>query len=99
MQYRSTRGGSPAVTFSEALLAGLAPDGGLYVPTEWPRLAPEDFVSGASLPEIAHTLISPFAAGDVLAAALGDITADACNFPAPLVPVGEAGYSVLELFH
>lgn len=99
MHYRSTRGHGPDASFSEALLAGLAPDGGLYVPTEWPRLRPDDFPPGATLAEVASTLIAPFAAGNVLDAALGDITADACNFPAPLVAVDGAGYSVLELFH
>lgn len=99
MQYRSTRGESPAVSFSEALLAGLAPDGGLYVPTEWPQFAPGDFTAGASLAAAARTLIAPFTAGDLLAAALDEITAEAFNFPAPLVPVGQADYSVLELFH
>lgn len=99
MQYRSTRGESPAVSFSEALLAGLAPDGGLYVPTEWPQFAPGDFTAGASLAAAARTLIAPFTAGDKLAAALDEIIAEAFNFPAPLVPVGQADYSVLELFH
>ncbi len=99
MQYRSTRGESPAVSFSGALLAGLAPDGGLYVPAEWPRLTPADFSACATLAEVARTLIAPFAAGDALEDAIGDITADACNIPVPLVPVPGAGYSVLELFH
>lgn len=99
MQYQSTRGESPAVSFSAALLAGLAPDGGLYVPALWPRFAPGDFGSDASLAAVARTLIAPFAAGDVLESALAGITADACNFPAPLVAVEGAGYSVLELFH
>lgn len=99
MQFASTRGGSPAVPFSTALLDGLAPDGGLYVPCEWPRFAPADFTACTSLAEIARALIAPFAAGDALAGALGDITADAFSFPAPIVPLAGAGYSVLELFH
>ncbi|MGD9599047.1 MAG: threonine synthase [Steroidobacteraceae bacterium] len=99
MQYVSTRGGSPAVPFSTALLDGLAPDGGLYVPCEWPRLAPADFAACRSLADFARTLIAPFTSGDVLQGALGDIAADAFSFPAPLVPVTAAGYSVLELFH
>ena len=40
MQYVSTRGGAPPVCFIDAVLAGLAPDGGLYVPESWPRLRP-----------------------------------------------------------
>lgn len=99
MQYVSTRGESPAVGFSGALLAGLAPDGGLYVPAAWPRFAVNDFAGRTSLAGIAERLIAPFAQGDVLADELGAIAADALNFPAPLVPVDGAGYAVLELFH
>ena len=40
MQYVSTRGGAPSVSFLDAVLAGLAPDGGLYVPQSWPALRP-----------------------------------------------------------
>ena len=99
MQYHSTRGESPAASFSQALLAGLAPDGGLYIPAGWPRFEPADFPPGATLAQVARQLIAPFAAGDILAPAMAEITADACNFPAPLVAVDGAGYSVLELFH
>ena len=42
MRYISTRGGAPELTFEEAMLAGLARDGGLYVPEAAPRMAPED---------------------------------------------------------
>lgn len=99
MHYVSTRGESPAAGFSAALLAGLAPDGGLYVPTAWPRLTAPDFDGRTSLAQVAERLIAPFAAGDELAGQLGAIAADAFTFPAPLVPVAGAGYSVLELFH
>lgn len=99
MQYLSTRGGGSAVSFSGALLAGLAPDGGLYVPASWPRFEVADFAACWSLADVARTLITPFAAEDVLATAMDEITADACNFPAPLVDVPGAGYAVLELFH
>lgn len=99
MQYHSTRGESPAASFSQALLAGLAPDGGPYIPAGWPRFEPADFPPGATLAQVARQLIAPFAAGDILAPAMAEITADACNFPAPLVAVDGAGYSVLELFH
>ncbi|MBV6415692.1 MAG: Threonine synthase [Steroidobacteraceae bacterium] len=99
MQYLSTRGEGAAVSFSEALLAGLAPDGGLYVPAAWPRLEPRDFNAATTLSQVARTLIAPFVAGDTLEGALEAITADAFDFPAPLVAVPGAGYSVLELFH
>lgn len=100
MQYLSTRGRSPAVAFSQALLTGLAPDGGLYVPAQWPRFTTDDFAACKTLPDVARVLIAPFAAGDALAGNLGEIITEACVFPAPLVPVGEnAAFSALELFH
>lgn len=42
MNYVSTRGASPAIGFLDAVLAGLAPDGGLYVPEVWPSFAPDE---------------------------------------------------------
>jgi threonine synthase len=97
MKFASTRAQSPALSFSGALLQGLAPDGGLYVPQQWPelsRLAP------GSLPELGRQLIGAFAEGDALEAAIPAITADAFDFPAPLKPIRGAGdVSVLELFH
>ena len=97
MKFISTRGQAPAVPFSEALVTGLAPDGGLYVPERWPSMAA---LRGTSLAELGRDLIGPFAAGDVLAGELAGITADAFNFPAPLKAVGKSGrLQVLELFH
>ncbi len=97
MRFRSTRGQSPDVGFSAALLQGLAPDGGLYVPGEWPSLAA---VAPGSLPEVGASLIGAFAAGDPLAAQVPEITRDAFNFPAPLRPLAAPSpLRVLELFH
>lgn len=62
--YISTRGLSPAVDFSEALLRGVAPDGGLYVPSRWPALAPEA-MTAHSARETAHAVLRPFV-GDAL---------------------------------
>ena len=88
MKFRSTRGSEhDAIGFGDALQRGLAPDGGLYVPAEWPKLAPADFGSELSLPAVGAQLIAPFAAGDAaLAAPLRAIVAEAFSFPAPLVP-------------
>jgi len=100
MRFVSTRGAAPAVGFSEAIVNGIAPDGGLYLPTEWPRADVEKFGDAGDLPGIASTLIAPFVAGDPLESQLPAIASDAFNFPAPLVPVAEDGrLSVLELFH
>jgi threonine synthase len=105
MRYSSTRGQAPQVTFSQALVQGLAPDGGLYVPGNWPQPGAA-FSSGGtatpdeSLPALAAQVISGFAEGDALAASLGDIVHDAFNFPAPLKQLGTTGnLRVLELFH
>lgn len=96
MNFTSTRGQANSVSLSRALLQGLAPDGGLYVPTQWPR-----FESNAStLPDIANALLAPFVSSDVLEPHLPAITAEAFNFPAPLLALpGNERLSVLELFH
>lgn len=97
MKFASTRGEAAPVTFSEALLQGLAPDGGLYVPQQWPDMGG---VRAAPLPALGTKLIGFFAAGDPLAQAMPAITAEAFNFPAPLRAVGSSGrLEVLELFH
>ena len=46
MRYKSTRGNCPEVSFSEVLLGGLAPDGGLYMPTDFPFFSQEEFIVG-----------------------------------------------------
>ena len=51
--FASTRDPSVRMGFSAALLQGLAPDGGLYVPSAWPRLPLESFEGAVSLPEVA----------------------------------------------
>ena len=50
MNYISTRGAAPALAFDDTLLAGLARDGGLYVPERWPQLSPGDIAALAGLP-------------------------------------------------
>jgi threonine synthase len=101
MEFTSTRGPTHSAGFSAALIQGLAPDGGLYVPRSWPgSVRPEAFGDKSDLPGVALQLLAPFVEGDRLAPALPAITADAFNFPAPLVPLGPSGrLSVLELFH
>lgn len=96
----SSRGEASAATFSAAVLQGLAPDGGLYVPQHWPRLAPGDFPATDDLAATGTRLLAPFLAGDVLAAELPPIAREALTIPVPLVPLDARGrLSVLELFH
>ncbi|MBB5208566.1 threonine synthase [Chiayiivirga flava] len=98
MRFVSTRGGAPAVTLSQAIAAGLAPDGGLYVPDTLPSLSPADFADCVTLPQIAATLLRPFFAGDALAPELDAICDEAFDVPAPLRPLGDDTH-LLELFH
>ena len=98
--FASSRGGAPTVSFGAAVLQGLAPDGGLYLPLSWPHLAPPDFDGVSELPAIAGRLLAPFMEGDPLARELAPLAAEALDFPAPLVPLAPDGrLSVLELFH
>jgi len=100
IRFQSTRDSSTSISFSQALLQGLAPDGGLYVPTAWPRIDVQALARETSLPQIAARLIAPFVSEDPVAAQLPEIAAEAFNFPAPLVPLGEtSGFGILELFH
>ena len=105
MRYISTRGGAPPVDFAQALLAGLAPDGGLYTPERWPTLAPERYAAFAGRPyaDIAAEVVGAFAGGALDPAALRAMCHAAyAGFgrPAvtPLVQL-DADLWLLELFH
>jgi threonine synthase len=62
MRYISTRGTAPVLTFEEAMLTGLARDGGLYVPEHIPTLSPDDIaaMAGQSYEQVAYTVMRPF---------------------------------------
>jgi len=98
MKYVSTRGASEPVTLSEGLAAGLASDGGLYVPSHLPRvdLAGLDM---SDLPAVGLRLLAPFAADDPLGRSLQEVVADAFAPPAPVVATKDPRLHVLELFH
>jgi len=105
MQFVSTRGQAPALGFSDAVLAGLATDGGLYVPATWPQLSAAEIAGFAGRPyaEVAYAVISRFTGDAIAPAVLGDIIENAyANFRhpsvAPLLEL-EPGHFVLELFH
>jgi threonine synthase len=98
--FASTRDPTLAVGFSAALMQGLAPDGGLYVPATPPQLTPRQFDGADSLPAIAARLLGPFLGADPLTAALPRLSAEAFSSPAPLQPLDAQGrLFVLELFH
>jgi threonine synthase len=98
MRFVSTRGGAPPVAFSEAILRGLAPDGGLYVPQTWPAPEVDALDAEATLPALAVEILRPFLQGDELEPELESICARAFDFPMPLEHL-ERRTSVLELFH
>jgi threonine synthase len=105
MRYVSTRGQSPAIGFWDAVLAGLAPDGGLYIPEAWPRFLPEEIAAFAGKPyaEVAAAVIGKFAGDDIAPAELLEMTRAAyATFTHPSVtPVKELypNLFLLELFH
>ena len=105
MQYISTRGEAPRLGFADVTLAGLARDGGLYLPETWPRLTPQQIAGFAGRPfhEVAVEVILPFTGGEVAPADLSRMAREAYaqfGHPAvtPLVQVGPDLW-VLELFH
>jgi threonine synthase len=105
MQFVSTRGQAPALGFSDAVLAGLAADGGLYVPATWPQLSAEEIAgfSGKPYADVAYAIISRFTGDEIPAARLKAIIDEAyATFRHPSVtPLVELqpGHFVLELFH
>lgn len=94
MRFVSTRGKAPALGFSEAILAGLAPDGGLYVPETFPRI----LGTSGTLVDTAIAVLAPYLAGDPLAPSLKAIVESAFTFPAPLRWLGPT-LGILELVH
>ncbi len=105
MKYVSTRGRAPASGFSDVLLAGLAGDGGLFVPEAWPRLSPQAIAALAGRPyaEAAFEVIRPFIDGEIGDDALTAMCVSAyATFRHPaVVPLTQIapGAWVLELFH
>ncbi|MDM7858403.1 threonine synthase [Thiopseudomonas acetoxidans] len=105
MRYISTRGQAPAMNFEEVLLAGLASDGGLYVPENLPRFTLEQMQSWVGLPyhELAFEVMRPFVAGSISDADFKAILQDtygvfANKAVAPLRQI-DSNEWVLELFH
>jgi threonine synthase len=101
LQFQSTRGGAPPVTLSEAMETGLAPDGGLYVPTRLPSVDAAVLAGGVDLPTVARGALRGFFEGDPLQACLGQIADAALAIPAPTTQVAGAADALfaLELFH
>ncbi|HTX88518.1 MAG TPA: threonine synthase [Bacteroidales bacterium] len=92
--FYSTNGIAPAVTFSEALLKGQAPDRGLYMPEKIPVISPETIAGFKDMAyhEIAFEITRQFLAGEIPEEDLAAITEDAYNYEVPLEPVYERKY-------
>ena len=105
MKYISTRGRAPELTFRQVLLAGLAGDGGLYVPQRWPTFTKAEMASlrGKPYERIAFEVMRRFVDGEIPDAALrGMIDAAYATFHHPaVVPLAQIGANdwLLELFH
>ncbi len=105
MDYISTRGSAPALDFAGVTLAGLANDGGLYVPREWPRFSGDEIAAMAGLPyaELAARVMQPFVGDSLTPERLLELTTQAYGRFAhkavtPLKQLDEQHW-LLELFH
>jgi threonine synthase len=100
MQYVSTRGSAPVLGFADVVLAGLATDGGLYVPQSWPSL-PAD--TTGTYAELAASVFAPYLGGDINNDTMLRLTRDAyATFRHPdVVPIVDLqpGHKLMELFH
>ncbi|MGB3417469.1 MAG: threonine synthase [Mesorhizobium sp.] len=105
MHYVSTRGEAPVLGFSDTVMAGLARDGGLYVPREWPHFSAAEIraMRGLAYPDLAIRVLTPFLGGEIAAPVFERLVREAYatfRHPAvcPLVQL-DTGRFVLELFH
>lgn len=100
VRYVSTRGNAPVLGFADVVLAGLATDGGLYVPENWPLL-PTSLATSYS--EVAMQVILPYVGDDIDPATMSRLVNDAyATFRDPrVVPIIdlEPGHQIMELFH
>ncbi|MGB5580460.1 MAG: threonine synthase [Woeseia sp.] len=100
MKFISTRGAAP-VTLDEALLDGIAADGGLFIPDVLPHFPVDAFDASGTLQDTASTLLQPFFADSGLRASLDDIVRETYAFPIPCAPLTtrQGSLQLLELFH
>jgi len=105
MDYISTRGQAPVLDFEGATLAGLASDGGLYVPREWPRFSQDEIAALAGLPyaELAAKVMAPFVGDSLSYDRLLELTTQAYGrfSHAAVTPLKQLDHQqwLLELFH
>jgi threonine synthase len=100
MKFVSTRG-AETVSLDDALMRGIASDGGLFLPQSLPTFGLQEFAACDSVHDVAAVLLQPYFAGSALADSLNDIIAETFAFPVPTrpLPLTEGRAAVLELFH
>jgi threonine synthase len=100
MRYRSTARQAPLTSLRGAVLRGLAPDGGLYMPAEIARRSPEELEEFRRLPftEVCFRVARPFAGAEIPEEILWQMVSEAINFPVKLISLSPALH-ILELFH
>ncbi len=99
MRYVSTRDRAATASLEDAIGAGLAPDGGLYMPDPLPTFSPGDFADVRTPKAVTERLLAPFFAGTSLQTSLQAICAEALAQPLPMRALGTPGDHLLELFH
>ena len=107
MQYLSTRGDAPFLNFGDVLLEGLAIDGGLYLPEEWPSLTVENITANLNSErgyvDVAVEVLKPFTSDSLNQFELKELAIRAYeSFTHPeIIPLKELGSNtwLLELFH
>lgn len=95
----STRGLSPAIPLYQAIINGIAPDGGLYLPQRLPNIDCATLLKSGSFQEAAWHGMSPFFQDDLLAEKLPAMIEKAFDFPAPMKQLSASNDFLLELFH
>ena len=100
MQYRSTRGDIP-VSLDEAIVLGIADNGGLFLPSELPAFDDKAFIGVDSMHDVASAFLRPFFEGSSLEDELDDIVSETFRFPIPMssMPFEDGYCGILELFH
>jgi threonine synthase len=100
VRYRSTSRQAPLTSLRGAVLRGLAPDGGLYMPVEIARRSPQELEEFRRLPftEVCFRVVKPFAGPEVPEEVLWPVVSEAINFPVKLISLSPALH-ILELFH
>ncbi len=98
MKYISTIDNRKHYTLSQAMLEGLAPDGGLFIPETFPKFNASEFSEKLTYSDICYKILKPFFAGDALINKLHELCRLAFNFDVPLKKIDFSTY-IMELFH